>query len=107
MPPPLRAEVRQVGWEAGVVLQVGFLVVEGTLTGSRLLSWVTRTVTRTGQAGTVAPLRGHRSSSRWTLDTSRGGSLTGGEGVVPRCLLDWISVALVPGAIVKNWIFIS
>ena len=54
--------------------------------------------------GLVAPLRGHRSSSRWTLDTSRGGSLTGGEGVVPRCLLDWISVALVPGAIVKNWI---
>ena len=34
------------------------------------------------------------------LDSSRGGSLTGGEGVVPRCLLDWISVALVPGAIV-------
>ena len=26
MPPPLQAEVRQVGWEAGVVLQVGFLV---------------------------------------------------------------------------------
>ena len=34
-----------------------------------------------------APLRGHRSSPRWTLDSSRGGSLTGGEGVVPRCLL--------------------
>ena len=29
MPPPLRAEVRQVGWEAGVVLRESTVASEG------------------------------------------------------------------------------
>ena len=33
MPPPLQAEVLQVDWEAGVVLQVGFLVAGQPLAG--------------------------------------------------------------------------